>query len=127
MAKWVPFYWFIGILSFVKEGVAVQSSKNQAAGETELKLVLVNGDAWRDLMVEKIFPIVRDAYKHLKPHVVVQVDGAKPHTKSSIQASINAECSKKGYKIVVEQQPAQSPDFNVLDLGFFHSLQLPAA
>ena len=78
-------------------------------------------------MVEKVFPAIRAAYKHLKKHVVVQVDGARPHTRSSIQASIEAECTRDGCSITVEQQPAQSPDFNVLDLGFFHSLQVRAS
>ena len=116
----------VGIWPFVREGIAARTSKNRAAGEAELKLVSVDGNAWRDLMVEKVFPAVRDAYKHLKTHVVIQVDGAKPHTKASIQASIEAECCKQGYHIILERQPAQSPDFNVLDLGFFHSLQVRA-
>ena len=64
-------------------------------------------------MVEKVFLAVRDAYKHLKMHVVIQVDGAKPHPKASIQASIEAECRKQGYHIILERQPAQSPNFNV--------------
>ena len=68
-----------------------------------MKLVSVDGDTSRDLAVQKFFPTVRDAYKHLKTHVVIQVDGAKPHTKSSIQASIEVECSKQGYKIVLER------------------------
>lgn len=78
-------------------------------------------------MLEKVFPTIRNAYKHLQTHVFIQVDGAKPHTKSSIQASTEAECCKEGYNITLEWQPAQSPEFNVLDLGFFHSLQVWAS
>ena len=117
----------IGIWPFVRDGFAVRSSKHRAAREAELKLFSVDGNAWRDMMVEKVFPAVRNAYKHAKKHVVIQIDGAKPHTKSSIQASIEEECCKQGYNITVERQPAQSPDFNVLDLGFFHSLQVRAS
>ena len=75
----------------------------------------------------KVFPAIRDAYKQLKKQVVIQINGAKPHIKSSIQASIEAECSKKGYNITLERQPAQNPHFNVLDLGFFLSLQVQAS
>ena len=117
----------VGVWPFVREGIAARSSKNRAGGETELKLVSVDGNVWRDIMVGKVFPAIRDAYKHLKKQVVIQIDGAKPHIKSSIQASIEAECSKQGYNITLERQPAQSPDFNVLDLGFFHSLQVQAS
>ena len=52
-------------------------------------------------MVEKVFPTIKDAYKHLKKEVVIQIDGVKPHTKSSTQASIEAECSKQSYNITL--------------------------
>ena len=55
-----------GIWPFVREGIAARSSKNRAAGETELKLVIVDGNVWRDMMVEKVFPAIRDAYKALE-------------------------------------------------------------
>ena len=116
----------VGIWPFVREGIAARSNMNRATGETESKLTSVYGNLWRDMMVEKVFPAIRDAYKHLTKQVVIQIEGAKPHIKPSIQASIEAECSKKGYSITLEQQPAQFPDFNVLDLGFFHSLQVQA-
>ena len=117
----------VGIWPSVKEGIAARSSENRVAGETELKLVSVDGNVWRDMMVEKVFPTIRDAYKHLKKQVVIQIDGAKPHIKSLIQASIEVECSKQGYNITLEWQPAQSPKSTVLDLGVFHSLQVQAS
>ena len=93
----------------------------------ELNLVSADGNVWRDMMVEQVFPSIRDAYKHLKKQVVIQIDGAKPYIESSIHASIKVECSKQVYNITLEQQPAQSLDFNVLELGILHSLQVQAS
>ena len=77
-------------------------------------------------MVEKAFPTIRNAYKHLKKHIVIQIDGARPHVKSSIQALIKAECFKQGYNITLEWQPTQSLGFNVLDLGCFSLFASPS-
>ena len=93
----------VGICPFVREGIATQSSKNRTVGETELKLVSVDGNVWRDMMVEKVFLAIRDAYKLLKKQVVIQIDGAKPHIKLSVQESIEAEYSKQGYNITLER------------------------
>lgn len=57
------------------------------------------------------------------PLVVIQINGLNPHVKASIQAAICNACTIDGFNITIEKQPANSPDFNISDLGFFHSLQ----
>ncbi|CAN0378441.1 unnamed protein product, partial [Discosporangium mesarthrocarpum] len=52
--------------------------------------------------------------------IFVQQDGAKPHTGRGVMEAIQA---KAGDSIILETQPAKSPDLNVNDLGFFHSIQ----
>ena len=55
----------------------------------------------------------------------VQHDGAKPHTAKTTAAAIKRyqmEAAKRGFDIEVVTQPAQSPDLNMDDLSFFHSL-----
>ena len=79
----------------------------------------VMGDVWR----EKVFPSVRSAMRHAKRTTVLQLDGAKVSFKRSIRADIDRELNRYGFAIKLEQQPSNSPDLNVLDLGFFHSLQ----
>ena len=54
-------------------------------------------------------------------------DGRSWHTKRSIHHEISQELTKDGFDIRLEQQPSNSPDLNVLDLGFFHSLQTRVA
>ncbi|CAM9576361.1 unnamed protein product [Choristocarpus tenellus] len=50
----------------------------------------------------------------------MQQDRAKPHTKGGIMEAIEEAA---GDDMVIETQPVISPDLNVNDLGFFHSIQ----
>ena len=44
--------------------------------------------------------------------------------KFNVVEEIQAFGSTDGWQIIVDTQPAQSPDLNILDLGFFHSLKV---
>lgn len=55
--------------------------------------------------------------------IIIQQDGAKPHTGSNNVMRMNNFANGRGWNISVITQPAQSPDLNKLDLCFFHSLQ----
>jgi hypothetical protein len=64
---------------------------------------------------------------HLKDAtIIVQQDGAKPHTGKNNVELLNEFGCRGGWKISFETQPPQSPDLNKLDLCFFHSLQTQA-
>ena len=58
--------------------------------------------------------------------VIVQQDGVPPHTGHGKVDFFNQEGQKNGWNITVVTQPAQSPDLNVNDLGFFRSLKCRA-
>lgn len=113
----------VGIWPFVETAVAERTSKNRPAGTEFLRPRAVDGEAWRDMMLQNVLPAVKAAFGHAKRSVVVQMDGAKPHIKGSIQSAIATACNADGFRITLKKQPANSPDFNILDLGFFHSLQ----
>ena len=57
-----------------------------------------------------------------KKKVFVQQDNASPHCLLTDKV-VKAEGEKDGWEISLVSQPANSPDLNVLDLGFFSSLQ----
>lgn len=59
--------------------------------------------------------------------VKIQHDGARPHTGKGAEAFIAAAGSTDGWRFRFKLQPAQSPDLNILDLGFFHALKNHAA
>ena len=54
--------------------------------------------------------------------VVVQQDGASPHTGKNDPEIRNSAGMGRGWMVELVTQPAQSPDLNVNDLGFFASL-----
>jgi hypothetical protein len=53
----------------------------------------------------------------------VQHDGAKPHNGLGNLAALTAAGLADGWNIKFTTQPVQSPDLNILDLGFFSSLK----
>ena len=59
--------------------------------------------------------------------MTIHVDHPLTHVEQSIQADIEAELTKEGSPTKIKKHPTSSPEFNVLDLGFFHSLQTKAA
>ena len=57
----------------------------------------------------------------LKP-IIVQQDGARPHTGQDMEERLNIEGACGFPQIKVITQPAQSPDLNICDLAFFSAL-----
>ena len=53
----------------------------------------------------------------------VQQDGATPHTGHDNPRKLNLAGKAGGWNIKLVTQPAQSPDLNINDLGFFSSLK----
>lgn len=54
--------------------------------------------------------------------IYIQLDNAKPHIHAFDPEFLEA-ASKDGFDIRLSFQPPSSPDFNVLDLGFFRTIQ----
>ncbi|KAK9751009.1 hypothetical protein RND81_02G235600 [Saponaria officinalis] len=54
--------------------------------------------------------------------ITIQQDNAKPHLSGKEKDLIEAATSD-GFNIKLTQQPAMSPDLNILDLGFFRSIK----
>lgn len=61
-------------------------------------------------------------WMHGKP-LFIQHDGAKPHNGRGNLLYIEQQGQLDGWNIQIITQPAQSPDLNILDLGFFNSLK----
>ena len=114
----------VGLWRVVEEVVAKRKSKNHEKGETYEKDCTMDCDKFFEIMTTKVFPAIRTQLSWA-PRVVVQVDNAPPHAGKDTIARLNVEGAKAGagVRIVVICQPAQSPDTNANDLGFFNSLQ----
>ncbi|CAM9859336.1 unnamed protein product [Discosporangium mesarthrocarpum] len=110
--------WFdgkIGIWPVIETVKAKRSSKNRAAGYMEIKPFI---RCYKQMMKKEVIPAIKARMPGASTCAIwVQQDGAKPHTRNGAIAAIEAAAVGS---IMLETQPPNSPDLNVLDLGFFH-------
>ncbi len=110
----------IGIWPFARQVAAKQSSRNRPASTTELKPITVTKEVYREYLISKIYTAIRAKFpREEMSRVIVQHDNAKPHFNSDDSQIIGAG-KVSGWNIQLEKQPANSPDLNILDLGFFN-------
>jgi hypothetical protein len=126
-AKKITFSGKIGIWPFVKEIPAARRSDNRPKGTLELKSIKVNRDIMRQFLIEKVLPAIVEAWptEDVGQTILIQQDNATPHILPSDREfkEVVAEIAvKTGLVMKLIQQPSNSPDLNVLDLGFFRSL-----
>ncbi|CAM9359339.1 unnamed protein product [Discosporangium mesarthrocarpum] len=85
------------------------------------KPATINAERYMELTIDKVIPAIKVRMSRPPGHTIfVQQDGAKPHTGGGVMEAIQ---SKAGDSIILETQPANSPDLNVNALGFVHSIQ----
>ena len=70
---------------------------------------------------KNVIPAIRDNISFLNS-VTIQQDNAKPHIGKNNVSRLNEQGAMALPYVTVSNQPAQSPEFNLDDLGFFHSL-----
>ncbi|XP_074291131.1 uncharacterized protein LOC141617897 [Silene latifolia] len=114
----------IGIFPFTFQEPAKRRSKNRAAGTLETKSIAsINKQVIKEMLIEKILPAITSKWPALlSKNIIIQQDNARPHLKSNDPDFLNA-AQATGYNISLTQQPPNSPDLNILDLGFFRSIQ----
>ncbi|KAH9108713.1 hypothetical protein AeMF1_016142 [Aphanomyces euteiches] len=84
-------------------------------------LVNVNAAVYRDYVINKVVPAIKASFPSTDKRVILQQDNATPH--HSVTDAELELVSTDGWTFVVRRQPPNSPDLNVLDLGFFASIQ----
>lgn len=119
--------WFngkLGIFPFITREEAKRASKNRPAGTMETKpIISINREIIRKCLIEDVLPAIRSKWPqgHSGP-ILIQQDNAKPHVAPGDELFV-AESQKDGFDIQLICQPPNSPDMNVLDLGFFQAIQ----
>ena len=76
------------------------------------------------MLLEKVIPAVKSkwpAAKRKQP-IIIQQDNAKPHCSVDDPLLVQATTENQR-KISCRCQPPNSPDLNVLELGYFNSMQ----
>lgn len=114
----------IGIFPFITKEPAKRASKNRPAGTLQTKPILhITKDVTRHIMVDNLVPAICSMWPGGNGRIIfVQQDNAKPHL-SSDDLEFTEAARKLGYDIRLCFQPPNSPDLNVLDLGFFRAIQ----
>ena len=108
-----------GMFPFIERVAAQRTSKNQEKGVIETKLLPVNKNRYREFMIEKVVPAIKDKWPDRDQNIVViQQDGASGHIDEFDPAFCAAAMSGNRIITLMTQSP-KSPDLNVLDLSFF--------
>ncbi|XP_074336353.1 uncharacterized protein LOC141673503 [Apium graveolens] len=114
----------IGIFPFTFEEPALRSSKNRAKGVIEVKpFESINKAVIKQCLINKIIPAIKDKWPaDFDKNIVIQQDNARPHIKANDEHFVNAAQSD-GVFITLANQPPNSPDLNINDIGFFRIIQ----
>ena len=123
----------LGIWRVKEEKTARYNSKKHEAGDTYDVNGTLTAEKYFKMMTENVFPAIQKAFAGTAvKRVIVQQDGARPHTgkgnmnklKDGTGEKLNAVGSQLPIPIEVRTQPAQSPDFNICDLALFRALKV---
>lgn len=86
----------------------------------------VNRDVCKEYLLTHVIPAIKEKWPRKDRHkpIFIQQDNARAHVPSS-DPDILAAGMADGWCIRLIHQPANSPDFNVLDFVLFTSIQAP--
>lgn len=88
------------------------------------KPIIVTRDIYREFLINKVIPAIAACWpvEDAANTIWIQQDNARTHVPLEDDA-FAAAVAQTGLDIRIMNQPPNSPDMNVLDLGFFASLQ----
>lgn len=115
----------LGIWPFAVLTPAACSSRNRPRGALEWKGYNVDKDAYKRMIIDKVVPAIKERWpaKSRNLPIKIQHDNAKPHLGLGEDPEFVAAATENGWNISIYAQPPNSPDTNVLDLGFFNGIQ----
>ena len=74
------------------------------------------------MFADKVIPEIKQKRPFGSTCCIIQQDNAKPHTTAAYNAIVQA-LQHDLIPMELSNQPPNGPDFNVLNLGFFNSIQ----
>ena len=117
--------WFdgkIGIWPIGKWEPAKRSSKKCAKGTPVWKNQCITRDVYCEYLIEKFLPVVKEKWPTRNGRIQLQQDGAKSHILED-DVEFKEAVAEIGLNLTVFTQLPNSPDTNILDLGFFRAIQ----
>ncbi|XP_074290311.1 uncharacterized protein LOC141617040 [Silene latifolia] len=114
----------VGIWPFTYQEPAKRKSKNREAGTIVTKPVeSITKAVTKEALINLVIPAIKEKWPaSASKNITIQQDNAKPHISGKDKDFMEA-ANSDGFNIKLTQQPANSPDLNILDLGFFRSIQ----
>jgi hypothetical protein len=114
----------IGMWPFTKRVGAQRSSRNRPRGTMVTVPINVTAEVYREFILNKVLPAIDEKWPecHRGMTINIQQDNARPHIAPNDPAFLAAvEGMNMNVRLVC--QPPNSPDLNVLDLGYFNAIQ----
>ena len=118
--------WFvgkIGIWPIWKWQPAKWSSKKRAKGTPVWKNQCITQDVYREYLIQKFLPVVKERWPTRNGRIWLQQDGEKSHILED-NVEFKEAFDKIGLNLTMFTQLPNSPDTSILDLGFFRAIQL---
>eukprot|EP00903_Cladosiphon_okamuranus_P012797 g11961.t1 len=114
----------VGMWAFTEKVPAVRNSRNRAAGTLVTKCVEVTKETYKAKLIDEVIPAIKEKWPAATRYnpIFLQQDNARPHLITN-DADVLEACASDGFDIRLCNQPPNSPDTNILDLGFFASIQ----
>ena len=106
---------------------AKQKSKNRPKGMLMWKNKIVTKEVYRDLLISKLIPSILEKWPRRDMRSrknFIQQDGAKKHI-SCNDKLFNDVLVENGINATLHTQAVNSPDVNLLDLGFLEPFKVP--
>ena len=101
---------------------AKKKSSRRAKGTIEVKPANVTKERYSAMLINDVLPAIRRKWPAPGAHIVLQHDNATPHRVTTMP-NMMAALVEGGFHMTFAPQPAQSPDMNILDLGYFRSIE----
>ena len=117
--------WFdgkIGIWPIGKWEPAKRKSEKHAKGTPVWKNQRITRDVYREYLIQKFLPAVKEKWPRNNARIRLQQDGAKSHILED-NVEFKEVVQQIGLNLTVFTQAPNSPDTNILDLGFFRAIQ----
>ena len=102
-----------------------QGLKNRPKGMLVWKNKMVTKDVYRDLLINQLIPAILEKWlrrDRMSRTIYIQQDGAKNHIHED-DKEFNNTLMEQDIDAKLYMQTLNSPDVNLLDLGFFRAIQ----
>ena len=111
-----------GIWSIVEFKESTRKSKCYQRGDIYPYNMKLNKSTYKQFLLGHLIPALKSKWPNRTENIIIIQDNATPHN-IVLDDDVLRVCSERGWNIKILLQLPKSLDLNVLDLGFFNSVQ----